>query len=200
MERWVNKVAVVTGASSGIGAAIVADLLKAGVIVVGLARRVELVQQIASQVDVELAGSLHAFRCDITEEDDIKAAFSWIDEHLGGADILVNNAGLLPKFNLIDSNNTAILKQTIDTNLFGSIICTREAVQSMKRRSVSNGHVVLINSIFGHGVPFVQGADSTNIYPATKHALTATTEVLRQEFIREGMQIKITVCLNHIAI
>lgn len=196
MERWVGKVAVVTGASVGIGEAICIDLLKAGLVVVGLARRVELVEQIRDRVPSAVAGSLHAFKCDVTNETDIVSAFAWIDRALGGADILVNNAGLLQTgVNLVDAGNTAILKRILDTNVLGLVQCTREAFQSMRRRGVNDGHIVLINSICGHYVPVIPGCGPMNIYTASKHAVSAITEVLRQEFNMLQTRIKITVSL-----
>lgn len=195
MNRWVGKVAIVTGASSGIGAAIVIELLKSDVIVVGLARRVELVQNLSSQVDAKQAQNLHALQCDVSKETDLLAAFAWVDTHLGGADILVNNAGIARMMNLIDADNTKSLKEILDTNLLAVIFCTREFFQSMKRRSVNNGHVVMMNSIHGHILPFLDPTDSRNLYSVTKHALTAMVEILRKEFIGQGTKHKITVRL-----
>lgn len=194
MERWIGKVAVVTGASSGIGAAISVDLAKAGMIVVGLARRLERIEALKAQIPRSpTAGVLHSFKCDVSQEDDIKSAFSWIESYLGGVDVLINNAGIARTTRLIEPNNTQFIREVLDTNIFGVVLCTREAFQSMKNRNV-NGHIILINSTAGHTVPpRVDGLPSLNIYPASKHAITALTEVLRQEFQTEGSSTKITV-------
>ncbi|KAJ9575318.1 hypothetical protein L9F63_025731, partial [Diploptera punctata] len=93
MERWNGRVALVTGASSGIGAAVAKELVKNGLKVVGLARRVDRIKDEAKKLQGSL-GELHAVQCDITKEDDILTAFSWVKEHLGGIDILINNAGV----------------------------------------------------------------------------------------------------------
>jgi len=193
MDRWSNKVAVVTGASAGIGAAIVIDLVKAGMIVVGLARRVERVEELKSKIPATCAGKLHAFKCDLQQEEDVRAAFKWIEETLGGIDVLVNNAGIITQANLVDLDNTAKIKSVIDTNILGVVYCTREAFHSMKKRNV-DGHVITINSIVGHGVPYTVTSPfpSFNIYPPTKFAVSAMTEVYRQEFQREKTKIKIT--------
>ncbi|KAJ6637277.1 Farnesol dehydrogenase [Pseudolycoriella hygida] len=187
MERWVGKVAVVTGASAGIGAQIVLDLADAGLIVVGLARRLERVETLKSKSK----GKIHALQCDVTNEADILKAFKWIIDNLGGVDVLVNNAGILRGGNLIDPGNTALIKEVLDTNVMGVVQCTREAFQSMKSRNV-DGHIIIINSVAGHQVPNMPGMGSLNIYSPSKHAVTAMTEVLRQEFQKIGTRVKIT--------
>ncbi|XP_055608180.1 farnesol dehydrogenase-like [Uranotaenia lowii] len=188
MDRWVGKVAVVTGASSGIGAATVLELAKAGMITVGLARRIERVQALAEQLPEEAAARLHAFKCDVSQEKDILAAFIYVEQQFGGVDVLVNNAGIYEKVNLLAENNTATLRQSMDINVLGLTLCSREAVQSMKKRSV-DGHIVHINSIEGHFVPCYPGA---NLYPASKHAVTAITETMRHELRDAGTKIKVT--------
>lgn len=199
MDRWAGKVAVVTGASSGIGAAIVVDLVKAGVFVVGFAWRQERVEALRESIPPTATGKLYAVRCDVTQEEDIKSGFKWVRDTLGGVDILVNNAGIIKTTNLLDDNNTTLLRDTIDTNVMGVVLCTREAFKSMQERNV-DGHVVIINSYAGHVIPYFVGLyPSFNIYPATKHAVTAITEVLRQEFQLFNTKIKITVSASRIS-
>lgn len=94
MERWEGKVAVITGATSGVGAAICTELCRAGMIVCGLSRRKDKVELLR----VSLFGSkgqLNAVECDITSEQSVKQAYSWIEKTLGGIDLLVNNAGVV---------------------------------------------------------------------------------------------------------
>lgn len=190
MDRWVGKVAVVTGASSGIGARIAIDLAKAGMIVVAMARRLDRLEELTTMVTPSRGGGiLHPYKCDVTNDKEVVDAFAWIDSELGGVDVLVNNAGVLKPTKLTAAGNTEMIRQTIETNLFSYVLCTREAFQSMKRRGFA-GHIFLMNSIGGHAVPRL---DSFNIYHSTKHGVTAMTEVLRQEFQTEGTRIKITV-------
>lgn len=194
MERWIGKTAIVTGASSGIGAAISIDLLNAGVNVVGLARRQERVEALKDSIASTATGILHAIKCDLTNEDDIRQAFAWVNENLNGVDILVNNAGIIKTMNLLDADNTAQLRETIDTNILAVALCSREAVQSMRQRNVA-GHIVHINSCAGHKIPYFVGLyPSFNIYPSTKYAVTAMTEVMRQELQTFNSKIKVTVC------
>lgn len=86
------------------------------------------------------------------------------------------------------------LKTAIDNEIIGNVLCTRQAVKSMKTRDV-NGHIVNINSIFGHKVnQAVPGNKPINsLYPPMKYAITGITECLRQELLYLQTQIKITV-------
>ncbi|KAL1377953.1 hypothetical protein pipiens_015907 [Culex pipiens pipiens] len=192
MDRWKNRVAVVTGASAGIGWAIAQALLNSGMIVVGLARRVEKIEQQKATLAANLASRLHAYKCDVNDERDIVAAFKWIDSELKGADVLVNNAGVLKDTLLTAPGNTDKIKDVINTNITGLILCAREAYQSMKRRQV-DGHIVNMNSVVGHSVPIgVDTLSTYNVYPATKYAVTAITETLRIELLNDNSKVKVT--------
>lgn len=94
MERWEGKVAVVTGCTSGIGWAICAELCRSGMIVCGLARRKDKVEQLRASL-FGAKGQVNAVECDITNEQSVKTAFTWIEKTLGGIDLLVNNAGVV---------------------------------------------------------------------------------------------------------
>lgn len=192
MDRWQNKIAVVTGASAGIGAATCKALAEKGMIVVGLARRVEKMEnQTRPLIAEDYKKNFHTHRCDVGDEESVKAAFAWIEEKFGGVDVLVNNAGMMKLASIVAPDNSAIIKDTVNTNVLGVVWCTREAFRSMKERNFA-GHVVIINSVAGHIVPNVPGY-SLNIYSPTKHAVTAMTEVLRQEFLTHETKIKVTV-------
>ncbi|XP_055536150.1 farnesol dehydrogenase-like [Wyeomyia smithii] len=188
MDRWNGKVAVVTGASSGIGAATAQALVKAGMIVVGLARRVERVEALKEELDESFRARLNAIKCDVTKEEDILEVFKLVEERFGGVDVLVNNAGVTRRTALLTSGNTEQLREVLDTNLMGLVLCSREAFQSMKKRSV-DGHIVHINSILGH---HLINLPNLNIYPASKFGVTAVTETMRQELRTEGTKIKVT--------
>uniref|UniRef100_A0A182LT02 Dehydrogenase/reductase SDR family member 11 n=1 Tax=Anopheles culicifacies TaxID=139723 RepID=A0A182LT02_9DIPT len=127
MDRWQGKVAIVTGASSGIGAATVTALAKAGMITFGLARRVERVEELKNALPEEDRDRLHAVKCDVTKEEDILAAFREVEQKCGGVDVLINNAGVArSSFGVLDAGNTQALRDVIDTNLVGLALCSRE--------------------------------------------------------------------------
>ncbi|XP_049297259.1 farnesol dehydrogenase-like [Anopheles funestus] len=189
MDRWQGKVAMVTGASSGIGAATVIALAKAGMITFGLARRVERVEELKKDLPAEVRERLHAIRCDVTKEEDILSAFREVEQKFGGVDVLINNAGVArSSYGVLDAKNTQAIRDVIDTNLVALALCSREAYQSMKKRSV-DGHIVHINSILGHNV---LPMNTLNVYPASKYGVTALTETMRHELRMAGTKIKVT--------
>lgn len=193
MQRWAGKVAVVTGASSGIGVAVVQDLIKAGMIVAGLARRVERVEAIKQDIPTDATGKLYAVKCDLTQDDDITRAFNWIEKELGTIDVLVNNAGLVKPGPLFEEGNEDALKEVLQTNLWGLVLCSKRAVEIMRRTNVVGAHVININSVVGHTIPVPVGrAPMVNVYPSSKYGVTAITEVLRQEFNFAKANFKVT--------
>ncbi|GAB0092769.1 hypothetical protein DMENIID0001_078030 [Sergentomyia squamirostris] len=191
MDQWKNRTAVVTGASSGIGAAITKDLIKAGMIVIGLARRVERVEDLKKDLPPNLQGNLHAVKCDVSKEEEIIKAFTSIDQKFNGIDVLINNAGIFRNTDLIKADNSTAIREVIDTNVLGAVFSTREAYKSMAKHG-RNSHVVHINSLAGHAVPCHVEMPSNNMYSPSKFALRAITEIHRQEFIRSKHHIKVT--------
>ncbi|XP_017780850.1 PREDICTED: farnesol dehydrogenase-like [Nicrophorus vespilloides] len=183
MERWNGKVVVVTGASSGIGEALVENLVRQGLQVAGLARRVERIEENAKKLE-GCKGKLHAFYCDMTDDALIVETFKKIVNTLGPIHILVNNAGVAKKGMLIKGNEQ-IWRQTMDTNVMGLCLATREAVNSMLENNI-DGHVIHINSIAGHKNIYL------NMYSPSKHAVTCITEVMRHELNQLNSKIKVS--------
>ncbi|KAK5649469.1 hypothetical protein RI129_000498 [Pyrocoelia pectoralis] len=186
MDRWQGKVAVVTGASSGIGQAITKSLVEKGLLVVGMARRKEKVDELSGDLK-NAPGKLYSVRVDVTNEAEIVQAFKWIKENVGSVHILVNNAGILRMTNLIEGK-TELWREMIDTNVLSLCIATREVVKEMRLNNI-DGHIIHINSMSGHKVVY---HPLMNLYPATKYAVTALTETLRQELNSLGSKIKIS--------
>ena len=102
--------------------------------------------------------------------------------------VLVNNAGYLSE-ELLTEGNTETWKRGFDINVLAPCIATREAVKIMRKHDIK-GHIIHINSIGGHKVSPVP---KVNVYPATKFAITALTETLRQELNALGSKIRVTV-------
>lgn len=179
MNKWQGKIAVVTGASAGIGAATVKDLAKHGINVIGLARRPERIEKLAKELG-ETPGKIYAHKCDVSDKESVREAFQWIEEKFKVVHILVNNAGIGKKTQILTDNldNSGELEEVINTNFSGLIRVTQHAYQLMKNAE-DYGMIININSIAGHITPFPKDAASfANVYHGTKHAVTATTEVL----------------------
>ncbi|XP_065171439.1 farnesol dehydrogenase-like [Atheta coriaria] len=189
MERYVGKVAIVTGASAGIGEATVDSLTKAGMKVVGLARRVERVQALADKLSKEGAkGKLYAVKCDMRVEDDIVKAFEWTTKNVGNVQVLINNAGVIGANSNLAEGITEEWRKVIETNVLGLCIATREATKIMKANKIE-GHIIHINSIAGQSHLFFP---TIGVYGASKHAVTNLTEILRQEMVAQKTNIKVT--------
>ena len=152
-----------------------------------MARRSERIEERAKQLSGK-KGKLHAIKADLTKEEDIVKVFKWSKENLGPVHILVNNAGKTASANLTEGK-TEDWKSVFDLNVIALSIATREAVKIMKENKI-NGHIVHVNSVLGHQVLNFPGL---NVYPASKFAVTALTETLRQELNHQGLKIKITV-------
>ncbi|KAG5670245.1 hypothetical protein PVAND_000522 [Polypedilum vanderplanki] len=191
ISRWSGRVAVVTGASAGIGAATAIELARNGLITIGLARRVEKVEELRSQLTPEQQQNFHAMKCDVSVESEIIQVFDEIVNKFGGVDVLINNAAVVTQKKLIDFDNSSEVQKLINTNLLGAINCTREVVKSLRERN-AEGHIIHINSVYGHFMPYYPDRPTVGIYTTSKFALTAMAEQQRQEFMSENLNIKVT--------
>ncbi|XP_049798352.1 dehydrogenase/reductase SDR family member 11-like [Schistocerca nitens] len=185
MERSAGRVALVTGANSGIGAATARALLRRGLEVVGLDKRIDRVQESARELK-DAPGRLYPLQCDVSCEENVLRAFKWIKENLGGVDVLINSAGICRE-NLPTTGQTAVWRHTLDVNVLGLSVCTREAVQSMLDRGVDDGFVIHISSIAGHIMPF---DPLCSMYHASKHAVRALLEGLRKDLVARNSKIR----------
>lgn len=183
MERWKGKVAIVTGANSGNGFATLKKLAQEGIVVVGLDVAIDDIEKLVEQ---EKSLKIHSLKCDITKDDLVEAAFEWVEKTLGGVDILVNNAGILAGVGVLEySKPMSKLTQVIDLNFTAVVRCARLALKSMEARD-SHGYIININSVYGHSVARFYDNGKLGVYPGTKYAVTATTEVMRQELINSN--------------
>ncbi|XP_039955574.1 farnesol dehydrogenase-like [Bactrocera tryoni] len=193
MERWENRVAVVTGASSGIGAAIAKYLANNKLVIVNLDINMEGHIALLAEVNAEVRKRMHHIKCNVRKEDEINAAFREIEKKYGPVAVLVNNAGVLGDSFLLSENNSGEMLKVLETNLLAAVYCTREAFRSMKANDI-DGHVFMIGSVCGHSVPIVPN-NPLNLYSPTKFAIRALTEMYRQEFLSQNTKIKVT-CIS----
>ena len=192
MDKWSGKTAIVTGGSSGIGAAVASELLCNGMIVINLDRNIDetMVEEINNKMSTG-GGKLYANKCDISDMKSLKETFKWIEETFSSVNGLVNCAGLGHNIPVLSDRNDATEKinDTIDVNFTACVHVTREAVRLIKK-SEDYGMIINVASLFGHIIPFpIVG----NVYAATKFAVRAFSEIVRQELIISGCEkIKIS--------
>ncbi|XP_014286524.1 farnesol dehydrogenase [Halyomorpha halys] len=187
MSSLKGRVAVVTGASEGIGAAIVRRLAAEGVKVAALARRIDKLTDLEKELR-EKGYTVNGYLCDVQRESSVKDAFDRIEEDFGGIHLLVNNAATGALVNMLDINmeNTAAI---LNTNVYGAMSCIKEALTLMKNHSIHDGHIVNINSISGHRAPV---REDGGVYGASKHALRVLTESLRTDIIKHKLKTRVT--------
>jgi len=178
-----GKVAVITGASMGIGEALTCELAAHGLQVIMTSRDLQRIE--AARVRIGVPGQTHAMRCDVTDRDQIRSLVEIVMQRFSRIDLWVNNAG----YGILDAiSNTDLEKcrAMFETNLFGLIACMQEVIPIMKAQR--SGSIVNISSVAGHiPVPYM-GA-----YCATKHALNAIGRAARVELKGAGVNV-ITVC------
>jgi NADP-dependent 3-hydroxy acid dehydrogenase YdfG len=187
MEKWQGKVALVTGASAGIGAATAVALANSGVKVAACARRVDKIEELKSQVTG--SGEIFPIQCDLAQEADAMKMFDAIKQKWGGVDICVNNAGLSIGGRLCDGT-VAEWRQMLDINVVALCLCSRETVKSIKERNTNLGHIININSLAGHRV--AELTRDFNFYSGTKFAVKAITEGLRREMRDDKLNVRVT--------
>ena len=163
------KVALVTGAGSGIGRAVAEALALDGYAVVLAGRRAEALEATARAVTVA-GGSALAVPTDVSDPASVRALFARAHDEFGRLDLLFNNAGLgAPPIPLEDLGFEQ-WKAVVDTNLTGAFLCTQEAIRLMKGQDPRGGRIINNGSISAH-VPRPNSAP----YTATKHAITGLT-------------------------
>ncbi|XP_060875966.1 farnesol dehydrogenase-like [Metopolophium dirhodum] len=187
MEQWRGKVAIVTGASAGIGAAIVVKLAESGVHVVALARRENVLKELAESLTDKDYGTIYTKVCDVTNEQAVKDVFSWVDSTLGGPSILINNAGIA-KISSLLNGKLEDWQETLNLNILALSVCSREAYKSMTKNKI-DGHIIQINSITGHSLTPYFGF---KMYNASKNAVTVLCDGLRHELQLVGSKIKVS--------
>ena len=177
-----GEVAIVTGASSGIGEATAESLASRGADVVLAARRADELEAVAERIRSN-GGTAVVVPTDVTEDDDIDTLVTETVDEFGAVDILINNAGvmLLEPLEEADREN---LRQMIEVNLLGLMNLTHAALPVMQEQDT--GHIVNISSTAGRRA----GAKSSG-YNATKFGVNAFTEAVRQEVTTEGIRTTI---------
>ena len=164
------KVAVVTGAGTGIGKAVSLALAKDGYAVVLAGRRADKLDETAKEAGNAKTISVPT---DVSDPESIKALFARVKKDFGRLDVLFNNAGIGAPAVPMEELPLETWKKVVDTNLTGIFVCTQEAIKIMKAQTPKGGRIINNGSVSAH----VPRRNSTP-YSATKHALTGLTRSL----------------------
>lgn len=172
MKNISGKVVVITGASSGIGAATARLLSAEGACVVLGARRLDRLERLVRDI-ISSGGKAEAVQADVAKRQEVEALVSRTVEVFGRVDVLINNAGIMPNSRL-DQLRVEDWERAIDVNLKGTLYGIAAVLPVMK--SQQSGHIINISSLSGHRV-----RPTSAVYSATKFGVRAISEGLRME-------------------
>ncbi|HET7528184.1 MAG TPA: SDR family oxidoreductase [Burkholderiaceae bacterium] len=181
-----SRIALITGAGRGIGAATAQLLAQRGWdVAINYARDAAAAEQVA--VDVRRAGRRAlAVRADVADEASVLAMFDAVDQGLGRLTALVNNAGIVDLKARLDEMSTARWRRMLDVNVFGTLLCSREAVKRMSTRHGGAGGVIVNLS----SIAATLGAPAMYVdYAASKGAIESFTLGLGRELANEGVRV-----------
>lgn len=178
-----GKVAIVTGASSGIGRAVSHALAAEGMRLAMVSRSLDPLVEMKHDIEAR-GGVAFPLAVDLRDESQILFAFQAIRRELGGVDVLVNSAGLGHDAPLV-RGSTEHFREMLDVNVLALAVMTREAVADMRARKVA-GQIVHVSSLSAYRVQ-----PGAGMYAATKHAVRALAEGLRQELRALDLPIRV---------
>ncbi len=170
-----QRVAVVTGAGSGIGREVTRSLLRAGYRVALAGRREDALRETLAGVSRPADDAL-VIPTDITDSDAVRALFARVAQQWGRLDLLFNNAGVFGAAAPLDEVPLQQWRVVVETNLTGSFLCAQEAFRAMKAQRPQGGRIINNGSISAHA-PRPQAVG----YTATKHAITGLTKTISLE-------------------
>lgn len=173
MERLAGRVALVTGAGSGLGRAVSRQLAQAGVVTGLLSRRAEPLRWLAAEIAEVGAGQALSLPADVRDPEAVEGAVRQLVEAAGNLDILVYCAGV-GRYGPVAGYSLADWRETLDTNVTGLFLCTQAALPHLSRRG---GQIVAISSGAGR-----RGYANLAAYSASKFAVIGYMESLAEEF------------------
>ena len=182
MEKFLEgKQAVVTGGTRGIGRAIAHALLEAGAEVAICGRTEESTAQAVEELTATPGGKLIGKACDVRNDSQVAALFTYVQDRFGGHDILINNAGL-GIFSPVGAMTTEQWREVIDTNLTGVFLCCQQALPQFQKRG--GGFIINISSLAGKN-PFAGGA----AYNASKFGLNGFSEAMMLDHRYDNVKV-----------
>ncbi|MBF0648502.1 SDR family NAD(P)-dependent oxidoreductase [Dysgonomonas sp. GY75] len=177
-----RKIALITGATSGLGKAIALRLAKEGYDVIIAGRRKDRLEELEREIEIKYESKVYSLCFDVRVYNEVEKAIASLPEEWTTIDILVNNAGLAVGLDPIQQGVIDDWERMIDTNIKGLLYVTRVVSPGMVVRK--SGHIVNLGSIAGKGV-YPNGA----VYCATKHAVDALSQGMRMDMLPYGIRV-----------
>jgi len=177
-----RKIALITGATSGLGRAIALRLAKEGYDVIITGRRKDRLEELEREIEIKYESKVYSLCFDVRLYKEVEKAITDLPEEWKAIDILVNNAGLAVGLDPIQQGVIDDWERMIDTNIKGLLYVTR--VVSPRMVSRKSGHIVNLGSIAGKGV-YPNGA----VYCATKHAVDALSQGMRMDMLPYNIRV-----------
>ncbi len=180
MAKLDGKVALITGASSGIGEATAEALAREGAKVALVARRHDRLVALADRIESD-GGKALPIQADVSNHGEVEAVVAQTVGSLGGLHILVNNAGVM-LLGPVDGTDVTEWQRMVDVNVLGLLYCTREALPMI--RESGGGDIVNLSSVAGRTANL-----GSAVYNLTKWGVTGFSEALRQEALHSGVRV-----------
>lgn len=176
------KLALITGATSGIGRAVAIKLAENNYNLILTGRRNELLEALKREIEVKFKRDILALNFDIQNKESVEKAIDSLPERWRKIDLLVNNAGLAVGLDHIQDGIVEDWERMIDTNIKGLLYITRKVSPLMIERG--KGHIVNIGSIAG-----TQVYENGNVYCASKHAVHALSQGMRDDMLKHNIKV-----------
>lgn len=177
-----NPIAIITGATSGIGRATAEILARNDYDIVITGRRMEKLEELEEQIRLKTEADVLSLAFDIRDQDAVLKACGQLTGKWEDVDVLVNNAGLAAGMSHIHEGSVDDWEQMIDTNIKGLLYITRNISPGMVKRQ--KGHIINIGSIAGK-----EAYENGNVYNATKFAVDGLTQGMRIDLVDHGIKV-----------
>ena len=183
LQRWKNKVAMVTGASGGIGEALASALAEQGMRVVLVARRKDRLEALAKRLR-DGGAEVEFIVCDVGIESQVIEAFASVAKKWGGVDVLINNAGT-GMMSRLEAGQWTDWCDTLKINVASYALCVREVLPQMKLKA--EAQIINLSSLYAHR----DQVANFSFYQASKFAVRAMTNTLRAELAQPTTHIRV---------
>jgi len=177
-----NRVALITGATSGIGKATAFELAQKGFNLILTGRRINILEELKKNIETHFNVSVHIVSFDVGDKIQVKRAFEEIFKIHNAIDVLINNAGLALGLSGVDEGEIDDWDRMLDTNVKGILYVTKYAMPLLKKSNAP--HIINIGSIAGK-----ETYPNGNVYCASKHAVDSLTKAMRIDLLKYNIKV-----------